>query len=84
MVTLTQHFPSEIQILSKHVGEMFSMFGHQGNSNQNYTEISSHLIQNDIIRKIKSNTVDKDSGGNGSLFTVDKNIKLAWLLWKSV
>jgi hypothetical protein len=48
---------------NKYRKKMFNTFGHQGNTNQNYTESSSH--HNKMARKQKATNIGEDFRGYG-------------------
>jgi hypothetical protein len=54
---------------------MLNILGHEGNANQNNTEISSHSIQKwAIINKTNNNNAGKDVSEKETLYIVGTNV----------
>jgi DNA topoisomerase VI subunit A len=56
---------------------MFNIFSHQGNANQNYTEIPSHLNQNKYYQKTQNITSAGEMQDNRNLYTMLAELQIS-------
>ena len=68
---LNRHFFKDIYMANKYM--KFSVTNHQGNANQNHSDISPHISEVAIIKKTRNNKCQRGSGQRKPLCTADRN-----------
>ena len=81
---LKWHFSKDMQMTNRHIKKMIDVTNHQGNANQNHSEILSHICQMAVISKTTNNKCWQGCREKGILVHCWWDCKLVLPLWKTV